>query len=244
MKMMIAFVLSTAVAALVLTVNPELRQHAAEVLFNGAGEAAEATADVQPADHTQQTMDKVAGMLSQMGKDAMKAVAHTVKDSAPQHVAAETTEPEGASVAPEQPANTMARPTAEATPPAQRVKLPQFLSGARFGMSVDEVKAAFQIAWTKQEGGELTLTHYPVPDKSQMVKFGFRDGRLRRVEIALKAAEGQDLKEFYDRYQQTLAEQYRQCQLARRTRWSDGHVRASIALNGQLRAVEITYAVD
>lgn len=122
----------------------------------------------------------------------------------------------------------------------QRVFLPPALSLVSFGMSAAQVRAAYSIAWTKQESGELMLVHYPAADKGQMVRFHFSRDSLYLIEARIKPAAGQSLKELYDVVQAQYAARFPDVAESSLTHWSDGTVVARIETAGD--SVQIVYS--
>jgi len=243
MRMLIVLMLSIAALAGTLALSPKLREQAADVLFHRKDTSpadSASTPDPDGAPASQNPLDTI----GRAGDKAMGAIAELAAE-APQAVSVPgTAEPERtpapvAAPVPEVPNPQAGPPTAQAA--AQRIVLPRFLSSVRFGMSMAQIRKTYTISWQKQEAGEEVLVHYPVPDKSQMVHFHFRTDKLYQIRIFLKPAQGQTLKQLYDQHQQALLRQYRDVREARRTRWSDGTLQASIGQDQKLGYVEITY---
>jgi len=246
MRMLVVFMLGLATVVTAFVFSPELRQRTEAVLF-GAGQPAQTPSDEPARPETALTdTGGVVDVLSQAGQDAVTALADVAAGT---HIGpTQQTEPDelqgtvasDASAAPGQDA----RPGGEQpdAAPEKPIVLPRFLRAARFGTSPDQIKRLYPVAWSKQDGRELALSHYPVRDKSQMAQFHFRGDSLYMIRIVLKPDGAQTLQQLYDLHQQSFASQYASVKEVRRTRWSDGTVIVMIGQDKKLNSVLITYS--
>jgi hypothetical protein len=123
-------------------------------------------------------------------------------------------------------------PQKEPLQPWERVVFPAALRQVQFGMTAQQIKGGYAVAWTKQELGDVMLTCYPSPDMTTAFRFHFSGDSLYRVEVQLKPRPGQTREELYDLYRTQCAQLYARVPRRSQTRWSDGTVTAQIKLVG------------
>jgi hypothetical protein len=116
------------------------------------------------------------------------------------------------------------------TLPGAPVDLPPDLRKVQFGTPAEEVKRNYAIAWTKEELGEVMLTHYPTPDRSASVRFYLSGDSLYRIEVRLTPPKGQTREQLYNSFKAQYAQYYADVARKSDTKWSDGSVTAEIKL--------------
>jgi hypothetical protein len=120
-----------------------------------------------------------------------------------------------------------------------RIEAPPLLASVSFGMSPGQIQALYPIAWQRQEANELMLVNYPVPDKSQMLRFHLGSSGLFLIELRIKPPQDQPLQGLYDQLQAQCSQKYGGVQDTSVTRWSDGVTAAAIQRVDD--SVEISY---
>lgn len=225
MRVMIAVMLAAAVLAVALVVSPDLRSRAEAVLFGDASTTE--TADTEPAEEmpVDVAAERAQGALKKMWDVAAKRITE-----GPQGSDAETQAAAAGTAATEDPREA-----------AQPFTMPASLSQVWFGMSPDQVDAAYRHSWKREQSGELMLAHYPLPDQSQVYRFHFSGDSLYLIEVQLKRPEGHTLKQLYDHYRQSLAQQYQHLPETSSTRWADGTVHIRIGTDRAKDLVMVSY---
>jgi hypothetical protein len=248
---MIILVLTLAGLALALALSPSLRGRAEEILYGrrAHGEASEAASSAPEA--IVEAAEEAEGAVANVVERGREAVRQTLAEAgggaavptvtAPPSSPAEATTSSEPAEPPEQPAPpgaAAAQPSdtqpeqarAPAPPPAQaRFVMPPTFSALRFGMSPAQVERMFEQHWLREEGGELMLVHYPMPDKSQAYRFHFAGQALYQIEVDVKPAEGQSIEQVYEHWRDYLSRTYGNLPVSTATRWSDGTVTVRMA---------------
>jgi hypothetical protein len=122
---------------------------------------------------------------------------------------------------------------------AQRIALPPGLARVRFGMTRAQIEEMYATSWTKEFAGELTLVHYPEPDKMQMVRFVFADDSLRRIEVRFKPGPDQTVRDACRQLEERYAAMYPNVAEKSTNRWSDGSLKLEV--RSATTAAEVRY---
>jgi hypothetical protein len=142
----------------------------------------------------------------------------------------------------QQAVGTPAEPQAPSPAPVQanqRIALPPGLARVWFGMTREQIEDMYATAWTKQQGGELTLVHYPSPDKTQMVRFVFAQDSLCRIEVRFMAGPGETIGDVCDELRERYAAMYPNVAERSSARWSDGVLKLEV--RNATTAAEVRY---
>lgn len=234
MRFMVLFVLVLAAAVATLALCAPLRLRVEDTLFRRAREDAVAQQAGPPAEAPADTASGPREALGQIAQDARETVSEPAPAAdAPPEGAAPATEPVGPVAAQER----APVPEPSQSPPAegplkswQRIVMPPALRQVQFGMPSEQISRGYPVAWTKEELGEVMLTHYPDPDKTRTVRFHFSGDSLYRIEVRLQPTGEQSRKDLYDVLQGQYEQLYARVPEKSATRWSDGTVTAQIKL--------------
>ena len=228
---MVFFVLVLAAAVATLALCAPLRLRVEDVLFSRAREE---TVAQHPAEAPAHTASGPREALGQPALDVGELVGEPAPAAdAPPEGAAPAAEPVGPAAAQERAPSPepSQSPVAEGPlKPWQRVVMPPALRQVQFGMPSEQISRGYPVAWTKEELGELMLTHYHDPDKTKTVRFHFSGDSLYRIEVRLQPAGDQSRKDLYDVLRGQYEQLYARVPEKSATRWSDGTVTAQIKL--------------
>jgi len=133
-----------------------------------------------------------------------------------------------------EPSAQMPRPT----PPVVRIQPPRGLEEVAFGMSPEQISGRFPPGWTREQGGELTLVHYP-DDSGTQVRFHFGQQGLIRLELVLKAPEGEGQSAFYKRIRDQYMATYGGLPGSPTAGWTDG--RTVLQVTPTPQGVSVTF---
>ena len=228
MRFMIISVLVLAAFVVTLVVCAPLRLRVEDALFRREPEPTVAATRPEPADE-EPAPQAASGEGEGMGQIVRDVLAgEGIEGQPPQTEPAPA--PPVAERGPTAAPPPKERPAGGPLKPWERVVLPPALRQVQFGMPSEQIKHGYPVAWTKQEMGELMLTHYPTPDRNTTVRFHFSGDSLYRIEVRMKPGGGQTRKQLYNMHQAQYAQLYARVPERSATRWSDGTVTGQIKL--------------